>query len=149
MMTPFPGEEENWSLITTYSTAQELHDLCDIGNLIKNISDYEEEFNSKGYLYCHKGILKSYIGTTGPIIHRRQRDHSKKRAVELLEDGDVEFWVAPIDGSESRRKAIENYYIFTYKHIHNLINESFTPPPLDIRNERRPILTVQSIFDTL
>ena len=155
MITPFPGEKENWSLITTYSTPQELHDLCTKGNLIKNLSDYEADkagLNNKGFLYCHKGILMSYFGTTGPLIHRRQRDHAEnpeKRVNKLLKGGDVEFWVAPLDGSEKRRMGIENYYIFMYKHIYNLINDSFTLPSYNIRIERSPILTAPSIFDAI
>lgn len=154
MITPFPGEKEDWSLVATYSNALELDYLCTKGKLIKNITERRHDISRDdtditGYLYYHKGILKSYIGTTGPIIHRRQRDHAKKRAKELLKGGDVQFWVAPLYCEKYERMAIENYYIFTYNHEYNLINESFKRPSYDIRIERSPILTAPSIFDAI
>jgi len=146
MITPFPGEKENWSLVATYKTKQELHDLCRGSNIIRALSkQYKHDPSIIGFYYCHKGIFTSYIGTTNEKgLHDRQISHLKgdrKRIDRLLAaNGSIDFWVAtlryPIDYDE--RIDIEKHYIHRYYDEYNLINETVLKVPDYIKAVRDP-----------
>ena len=150
MITPFPGEKEEWSLVATYKTKQELHDLCRArgSNIIRALSkQYKHDPSIIGFLYCHKGILSSYIGTTNEEgLHDRQISHLKgkgkrKRIDRLLAaNGSIDFWVAtlryPMDYYE--RIDIEKHYIGRYYDEYNLINERVLKVPDYIKAVRDP-----------